>query len=408
MSLPADTATWWHVYPLGALGAPIHDRPTDGDHAHRLRRLDPWLDYVAELGCTGLLLGPIFASTSHGYDTVDHHRIDPRLGDDADFDRLVARARERGLSVLLDGVFNHVGRRHGLVDKTLEAGAGPVRLDETGHGPAPHPWEGHDDLAELDHDDPAVGELVESVMLHWLRRGIAGWRLDAAYCVPPRFWREVIGRTRTEFPEALFVAEMIHGDYADFAQASGIDAVTQYELWKAIWSSVLDTNLWELAWALERHERFNARALTQTFVGNHDVTRIASRVGDAGAVLALVVLMSVPGMPSIYYGDEQAFRGVKGSGPRGDDPLRPELPDSPAQLAPHGWWLHDLHRELIGLRHRNPWLTGGHVAVVAKDCTWIDYETTAPGHRLQVHIELEPGPAARIVIDGAPAFDWHG
>ncbi|RLP11363.1 alpha-amylase family protein [Propionibacterium australiense] len=400
-----DTSTWWHLYPLGALGAPIHDRPAGSD-GHRLRRLDDWLDYAADLGCTGLLLGPIFASTSHGYDTVDHYRIDPRLGDDADFDHLVAQARTHGLDVLLDGVFNHVGRRHRLVTETLAAGTGPVRLYETGDGPAPRPWEGHDDLAELDHDEPAVAELVTSVMLHWLRRGIAGWRLDAAYCVPPRFWREVTGRARAEFPEAVFVAEMIHGDYADFAQASGIDAVTQYELWKAIWSSVHDTNLWELAWALERHEGFNAGALTQTFVGNHDVTRITSRIGDPGAVLALVVLMSVPGVPSIYYGDEQAFRGVKGSGPRADDPLRPALPASPARLAPHGWWLHGLHRELIGLRRRNPWLARGHIAVLAKDCTWIDYETTAPGHRLQAHLELDPRPAARLVVDGAVVFDW--
>ncbi|RLP10080.1 alpha-amylase family glycosyl hydrolase [Propionibacterium australiense] len=133
-----DTSTWWHLYPLGALGAPIHDRPAGSD-GHRLRRLDDWLDYAADLGCTGLLLGPIFASTSHGYDTVDHYRIDPRLGDDADFDHLVAQARTHGLDVLLDGVFNHVGRRHRLVTETLAAGTGPVRLYETGDGPAPRP-----------------------------------------------------------------------------------------------------------------------------------------------------------------------------------------------------------------------------------------------------------------------------
>ncbi|WP_197510915.1 alpha-amylase family glycosyl hydrolase [Tessaracoccus coleopterorum] len=104
---------WWQVYPLGALGAPL--RGDHGEPAHRLRRLEAWLDYVVELGCNGLLLNPIFASVSHGYDTLDHYRIDPRLGDDADFDHLIAQCGARGLGVVLDGVFNHVARSHPLV-----------------------------------------------------------------------------------------------------------------------------------------------------------------------------------------------------------------------------------------------------------------------------------------------------
>ncbi len=101
---------WWHVYPLGFLGAERTAGELRGEVHHRLARLEPWLDYAAGLGCTGLALGPIFASETHGYDTVDHFRIDPRLGDEGDFDRLVAAAHRRGLRILLDGVFNHVGR----------------------------------------------------------------------------------------------------------------------------------------------------------------------------------------------------------------------------------------------------------------------------------------------------------
>ena len=113
-----DHAIWWQVYPLTACGAPIHlpDQAASPQRdAHRLPRLLNWLDYAIELGCSGLLLGPVFASTSHGYDTLDHFRIDPRLGDDADFDALVTAARERGLAIMLDGVFNHVGVHHELV-----------------------------------------------------------------------------------------------------------------------------------------------------------------------------------------------------------------------------------------------------------------------------------------------------
>ena len=198
MSL-VDHAVWWQVYPLGALGAPVLE-PEEGLH-HRLDKLEPWLDYVVELGCSGVLLGPIFASTAHGYDTTDHERIDPRLGDDADFDALVAACRERGLALMLDGVFNHVGAQHPLV-----ASDSPLLQHD---GDALAVWEGHDGLVELDHANPAVADFVTDIMLRWLRRGIAGWRLDVAYAVPPAFWREVIGRVKAEFPDTVFLGEVI-------------------------------------------------------------------------------------------------------------------------------------------------------------------------------------------------------
>lgn len=223
-----DHAILWQIYPLGAVGAPVRDTDDGGDH-HRLRRLENWLDYVVELGCSGILLGPIFASATHGYDTLDHFRIDARLGGDEDFDHLVAEAKRRGLSILLDGVFNHVGIGHRLVD-TAVAGCGGVLLAGDAPGRYPKAWEGHDDLAVLDHQDPAIADLVVEVMLHWLRRGIDGWRLDVAYAVPAGFWRETIARVRTEFPDALFLGEVIHGDYGAIARAGGLDAVTQYEL----------------------------------------------------------------------------------------------------------------------------------------------------------------------------------
>lgn len=106
-----DTTIWWQVYPLGFTGAPI--RPSnEGERAltPRLDAIIPWLDYLIDMGANGLLLGPVFASETHGYDTVDYYRIDSRLGDDAAFDRLIDACRSRGIRVMLDGVFNHVGR----------------------------------------------------------------------------------------------------------------------------------------------------------------------------------------------------------------------------------------------------------------------------------------------------------
>ena len=141
-------------------------------------------------------------------------------------------------------------------------------------------FEGHDNLITLNHSSTRVQEYVREVMLHWLRRGIDGWRLDAAYAVPASFWAAVLPAVRAEFPDAWFVGEMIHGDYVDYVNTSGLDSVTEYELWWAIWSSIDTINLHELQWTLGRHARFVEHFLPLTFLSNHDVTRVASQIGD--------------------------------------------------------------------------------------------------------------------------------
>lgn len=252
-----EHSIWWHVYPLGFCGAPIRDAAPVP--AHRLRHLLNWLDYAIELGASGLLLGPIFAAQSHGYDSVDQFRIDARLGDDSDFDSLVAACRERGLRVVLDGVFSHVGVQHPELQPALIEGrtSAPAELfdidwDAPG-GPAPRVFEGHGDLVRLNHATERTADYAVQVMTHWLDRGVDGWRLDAAYSVAPDFWARVLQRVRAAHPGAWFLGEVIHGDYSDFVAASALDSVTQYELWKAIWSSLRDRNLFELDWTLHRH-----------------------------------------------------------------------------------------------------------------------------------------------------------
>ncbi|MEV6148755.1 alpha-amylase family glycosyl hydrolase [Nonomuraea sp. NPDC052129] len=338
-----DHAIWWQVYPLGFTGAPA---TAQAGVRHRLRHLEAWLDYVVELGCSGLQLGPIFAAETHGYDTVDHFRIDPRLGDDADFDSLVAEARRRGLRIILDGVFNHVGRSFQADERWFRRGPDGYEV-----------FEGHPGLIALDHTEPAVRDHVAAVLNHWLDRGAAGWRLDAAYAVPASFWREVLPGVRARHPEAWFGGEVIHGDYAGYVAESGLDSVTQYELWKAIWSSLNDRNLFELAWALARHDGLLDTFVPLTFVGNHDVTRLATRLENPLHLgHALAVLFTVGGLPSVYYGDEQAFQGLKEERAGGDDAIRPEFPAEPGGLAPDGIEVYRLHQRLIGLRRRHPWL----------------------------------------------------
>ncbi|MDM7830384.1 alpha-amylase family protein [Cellulomonas edaphi] len=398
-----EHAVWWQVYPLGFVGA-VDEDPADAPaDAHRLLRLVGWLDYARDLGVSGLALGPVFASSTHGYDTVDHLRIDPRLGTLDDLRTLVAEAHARGLRVLLDGVFNHVGRAHPLVAQAQaaarEGGAGLIRLNDDGTW---HSFEGHEDLVTLDHSAPAVADLVAEVMTHWLDLGADGWRLDAAYAVPPEFWKPVLARVRAAHPDVYVVGEVIHGDYPAIVARSGFDSVTQYELWKAIWSALASANFWELAWALDRHAPFVEAFAPWTFVGNHDVTRIATQLDDDALVaLALVVLFTVGGTPAVYYGDEQAFRGLKEERFGGDDAIRPELPASPDQLAPEGWWAYRLHQELIGLRRRHPWLHRATTRTVELSNEHLLYEVRAGDQALLVGLNLDAGEPWTCAIGSA-------
>ncbi|HEV7204285.1 MAG TPA: alpha-amylase family glycosyl hydrolase [Jatrophihabitans sp.] len=347
---------WWHVYPLGFVGADTsgEDRTPGGGFDH----LSGWLDHAVELGVNGLALGPIFQSGSHGYDTLDHFAVDPRLGDADGFRRLVDAAHRNGVRILLDGVFNHVGRGFpGVREAELEQGGsrdGWFRRDRDGRLAT---FEGHAKLVALDHGDPAVADHVRCVMRHWLDLGVDGWRLDAAYAVPPSFWHAVLPPVRESHPDAYFVGEVLHGDYADYVRRSGIDSVTQYELWKAIWSALDSRNFFELDWTLRRHNDLLDTFVPYTFVGNHDVTRLASQISDPRHhPHALALLMVLGGTPSIYYGDEQGLRAVKEDRIGGDDAVRPAFPATPLPLENAAAEVFRLHQQLIGLRRRHPWL----------------------------------------------------
>jgi cyclomaltodextrinase / maltogenic alpha-amylase / neopullulanase len=425
-------AIWWQVYPLGFTSAEATGEPEEGAGpgsgpgsglaeaapvTHRLGQLTTWLDYAVNLGASGVALGPVFASQTHGYDTTDYYRIDPRLGDQGDFAGLVEAAHARGLRVLLDGVFNHVGRGFPAFQRVLEQGpdapeASWFRLTwPAGWQPGTEPeygtFEGHGALVALNHDEPAVAGYVAGVMNHWLDAGADGWRLDAAYAVPAAFWAQVVPRVRAGHPGAYLVGEVIHGDYPAFVAESGLDSVTQYELWKAIWSGLNDHNLFELGHALGRHNGFLQTFAPLTFVGNHDVTRLASRLEDDRHLAhALAVLLTVGGTPAIYYGDEQAFRGIKEERAGGDDEIRPGFPGAPDELAPTGWPVYRLHQDLIGLRRRHPWLYRAQTEMLQLASEQMTYRVAAGGESLVVALsladeEVRAGvPGAREVLAG--------
>ena len=330
-----EHAIWWQLHPLTFTGA-------TPEPAHRLGRIEAWLDYLVDLGGNGLLLGPVFASQTHGYDTVDHFRIDPRLGTDEDFDHLVGpvpgarrpAAPGRGVQPRRPGVRRVPGR----------AGARPVvGRTRPGSGSTSTPADPTASVTPTSRDttnwsrsttpSPRSQDYVARVMTHWLDRGrvrlAAGRGLRRATAVlagghgpgpdrPPR----CLAGGRAD-PRRLRRPPSRDG---------GLDSVTQYELWKAIWSSLNDQQLLRAGLGAGPGTTPIAAAfLPQTFVGNHDVTRLASRLTDAASTCAhaLAVLFTVAGAPSVYAGDEQAFRGVKYDRAGGDDEIRPAFPDSP-------------------------------------------------------------------------------
>jgi len=405
-----DHAVWWHVYPLGFTGA-FPPGPPDEAAGPGLRQLIDWLDYARDLGASGLALGPIFHSTSHGYDTLDHFAIDPRLGGLDDFDALVEACRGKGLRLMLDGVFNHVSRDHPWLRRALAEGpqgeyARFFALDWHGDRPQPNVFEGHDQLVALNHRSPAAAAFVRSVMEFWLDRGADAWRLDAAYAVPPSFWRATVPPVRRTHPGAWFVGEVIHGDYVSFVRRAGLDSVTQYELWKSAWSSLADRNFFELDWTLGRHNHFLDAFTPMTFIGNHDVTRIASAVGLDHVVLALTVLATVGGVPSVYYGDEQGLQATKQERAGGDDAIRPRFPARPGDLPVTAPWLYRAHQDLIGLRRRHPWLVGARTERIELTTTRYVYASRGEGGELTVELDVGAVAQAEIREGGTPLYRW--
>ena len=238
---------WYHVYPLGFLGAELENIGC-GPVIHRLPQLVEWLDYLTELGVTALLLGPIFESETHGYDVVDPYHIDRRLGTEEDLIRLIDECHRRSLRLALDGVFHHVGRGHEHFQDVVARGSKSswknwFEIDfgkPGGDGFAYATFEGHEQLVKLNHANPLVLDWAVDVARYWVDRGVDGFRLDAAYALPPPFVAAFADRVRELGPEVFFVGEVIRGDYVRTVREMHLSTVTQYELWKGIWSSLND------------------------------------------------------------------------------------------------------------------------------------------------------------------------
>ncbi|MDR1861634.1 MAG: hypothetical protein LBQ41_01235 [Candidatus Ancillula sp.] len=294
--------------------------------------LRAWGDFLEFMGYNSVYLTPIFKSTDHSYDTEDFRQVDPRIGTNSEFKQLVAEFRSRGISTVIDGVFNHVGRNFWAFTDVQQNGRNSkywewfkdLRMasevsDDTCRSKQYFPddtvdyegWEGNFDLVLLNHECEDLVQYLMECARFWIDEfEIGGIRLDVAYSLPSDFVRSL---RDTVGPDFYLLGEQIHGDYKRLLEA-GLDSVTDYNLYKALWSSVLDDNLFEANWTLEKHqEEYDGRRLL-TFVDNHDTDRVASRYTADDGVLNLdklkkvyELLFLVPGDPSIFYGSEFAL-----------------------------------------------------------------------------------------------------
>ena len=333
-----EEAVFYHMYPIGMSGAPRHN--DEEEIVHRFLKLEEWLPYIADLGCTAIYIGPLFESSSHGYDTKDYKLVDRRLGDNEDFARFVEKAHEQNLKIVVDGVFNHTGREFFAFRdiqqnreqspycgwyKGLNFGWNNPYND----GFSYEAWRNCFELVNLNLQNPQVRSYLLDVIGFWIDEfDIDGIRLDCADCLDFSFMEEMRSFTDSKKEDFWLMGEVIHGDYSRYIGEHMLNSVTNYELHKGLYSGHNDHNYFEIAHTIRREFDSNGgiyRGMRlYSFVDNHDVDRIASKLNVPEHIFPVYTLLyTLPGIPSIYYGSEWGIQGRKEGG--NDDPLRPAV-----------------------------------------------------------------------------------
>ena len=334
----AYDSIFYHIYPLGFCGAPLRNDFCSPANP-RLEQLYGWLEHLRHLGVNALYLGPVFESTAHGYDTVDYFHVDRRLGNNEMLSRLSSILHQEEIRLILDGVFHHVGRDFWAFRDVLERHEQSAYcswfhgLDFHRRSPYNDPfayegWNGHYSLVKLNLHNSSVKDHLFQAVDMWIREfDIDGLRLDAADYIGIAFLKELAAFSKSRRADFWLMGEVIHGDYRRWANAETLDSVTNYECHKSLYSSHVDKNYFEIAYALNR--QFGEGGLYRNlplyaFADNHDVNRVASNLKNPAYLAPLYsLLFTMPGVPSIYYGSEW---GIEGKRSRGDDhALRPRL-----------------------------------------------------------------------------------
>lgn len=345
-----DNAVFYHIYPLGLCGCGKENdyRP----HESKFPILNRWAEHMAELGCTAVYIGPLFESSTHGYDTSDYKKVDSRLGTNEEFKSWVALCHSLGIRVVVDGVFNHTGREFeafkNLREKKWDSwgkdwycGVDFNNQGPYGDGFSYESWRGYALLPRLNMQNQAVRDYMLSVVRFWVDTfDIDGIRLDCADVLDFEFMRQLRLLADDIKPEFWLMGEVIHGDYGRWVNPQMLHSVTNYELHKGIYSAHNSQNYFEMAHSVQR--LFGPYGLCRgarlyNFVDNHDVDRIYNKLTVKENLRPVYIfLFTILGIPSIYYGSEWGIEGCRAGG--SDDGLRPAI-------------------DLEHFENKNPWLT---------------------------------------------------
>lgn len=328
-----NEAIFYHIYPLGLTGAPAQN--DYGAPAHRLNTLLPWIDHIQKIGCTALYIGPLFESVGHGYETTDYKKLDSRLGTNEDLTNFVAACHKKGIRVIFDGVFNHTGRDF-FAFKDIQEHRERSRYvnwycnvnfcgnTEYNDGFSYENWGGYNLLVKLNQRNPEVQNYICDVIRFWVSEfDIDGIRLDAADVLNFDFMH-ALRRTADEVKEDFWLmGEVIHGDYSRWVNGDTLHSVTNYALHKALYSGHNDHNYFEIAHTVKYLQNMGDLDL-YNFVDNHDVERIYTKLSNKAHFAPIhILLYTLPGIPSIYYGSEFGIEGKKEK--FSDASLRPAL-----------------------------------------------------------------------------------
>ena len=393
----AYESVFYQIYPLGFCGAPFEN---DGVLAHRILKVNDWIPHIRKLGADAIYFSPVFESDTHGYNTRDYTKIDTRLGTNADFKEVCRNLHDAGIKVVLDGVFNHVGRGFFAFQDVLEKRWDSPYKDwfhisfegnsNYNDGLWYEGWEGNYDLVKLNLQNEEVIQHIFSCIKGWVEEfDIDGLRLDVAYCLDHDFLRRLRAFCDSLKPDFFLVGETLHGDYNQWMNDSMLHAVTNYECYKGLYSSFNSMNLFEINHSLlrqfgpENWTLYKGKHLL-SFVDNHDVTRVASILNNERHLpLIYALAFGMPGIPCIYYGSEW---GAKARKEEGDPALR-------ASFAAPEW--NDLTTFIASLaeakKHSDALNYGSFRSVLLTNCQCI-FERKTDFERVLVAINADEQP----------------
>ena len=411
-----DEAIFYHIYPLGLTGAPKQN--SYGEPVHRLNTILPWISHIKEIGCNAIYIGPLFESVGHGYETTDYKKLDSRLGTNEDLTNFVAECHSQGIRVILDGVFNHTGRdffafqdikqnRENSQYKDWYCNVNFWGNNSFNDGFSYENWGGYDLLAKLNQHNPAVKDYICDVIRFWVSEfDIDGIRLDAADVMDFEYMKALRVVANEVKPDFWLMGEVIHGNYSRWANDGTLHSVTNYMLHKALYSGHNDHNYFEVAHTIKYvNDMVGNKLNLYTFVDNHDVERIYTKLSNKAHFLPVhVMLYTLPGIPSLYYGSEFGIEGRKER--TSDDSLRPALNYEDYKDAIETNPCTKLIAALGKIRHNTPALCYGDYKELLLQTTHFAYARTLDGKSVittvnnadnEVVMNLQAGNSAEYI-----------